>query len=398
MSTPGPPGGFNPFDKLFGDLGRMFAQQGPVNWDVARQIALFLATEGEAEGNVDPLERMRLEELVRVADLHISERTGLATSVTGGVLTVAPVTRGDWAMRSLDAHKPLFERLAVSLNAAGDLDAASDDPPDADDDIGTEKLLGDLGRMVGPVLLGLQAGSMLGHLSRRAFGQYDLPIPRPPSDELLVVPANLDVFAEEWSLAPDDLRLWVCLHEVTHHAVLARPHVRTRLEGLIAEYVSSFEVDPSALEGMMSGFDPSDPERMQAAFGDPEVLLGALQTPAQQELLASIETLTVVLEGFVDHVMDTVGRALIGSYGMLSEAVRRRRVEASDGDRFVERLLGLQLGQAQYDRGAAFVRGVVERAGDEVLARLWVSLRELPTPAEVDAPGLWLARIELPQE
>ena len=403
MSTPGPPGGFNPFDKLFGDLGRMFAQQGPVNWDVARQIALFLATEGEAEANVDPLERMRLEELVRVADLHISERTGLATTVTGGVLTVAPVTRSDWAMRSLDAHKPLFERLAVSLNAAGDDDAAgdhaagaADDDPDAD--AGADKLLGDLGRMVGPVLLGLQAGSMLGHLSRRALGQYDLPIPRPPSDELLVVPANLDVFAAEWSLAPDDLRLWVCLHEVTHHAVLARPHVRDRLEGLIADYVSSFEVDAGALEGMMGGFDPTDPERMQEAFADPEVLLGALQTPAQQELLAAIETLTVVLEGFVDHIMDTVGRGLIGSYGMLSEAVRRRRVEASDGDRFVERLLGLQLGQAQYDRGAAFVRGVVERAGEEALSRLWLSPRELPTPAEVDAPGLWLARIELPQE
>jgi len=128
------------------------------------------------------------------------------------------------------------------------------------------------------------------------------------------------------------------------------------------------------------------------------VLHGALQTPAQQELLAAIETLTVVLEGFVDHIMDTVGRGLIGSYGMLSEAVRRRRVEASDGDRFVERLLGLQLGQAQYDRGAAFVRGVVERAGEEALSRLWLSPRELPTPAEVDAPGLWLARIELPQE
>ena len=44
------------------------------------------------------------------------------------------------------------------------------------------------------------------------------------------------------------------------------------------------------------------------------------------------------------------------------------------------------------------MRGVVERAGDEALARLWVSPRELPTPAEVDAPGLWLARIELPEE
>jgi putative hydrolase len=381
----------------------MFAQQGPVNWDVARQIALFLATEGAAEPNVDPLERMRLEALVRVADLHVAERTGLATAVTGSVLGVAPVTRADWAMRSLDAYKPLFERLAVSLNRPDDDEPAArlDDPDhDADDDAhdATEKLLGDLGRMVAPVLLGLQAGSMLGHLSRRSLGQYDLPIPRPLSDELLVVPANLDAFAEEWSLAPDDLRLWVCLHEVTHHAVLGRPHVRAKLETLVGEYVSSFEVDPDALEGMIGSFDPTNPEDMQSAFADTDVLLGALQTPAQSELLASIETLTVVLEGFVDHVMDTVGGGLIGSYAMLSEAVRRRRVEAADADRFVERLLGLQLGQIQYDRGAAFISGVIERAGEDGLGRLWRSARELPTPAEVDAPGLWLARIELPDD
>jgi uncharacterized protein (DUF2342 family) len=43
-----------------------------------------------------------------------------------------------------------------------------------------------------------------------------------------------------------------------------------------------------------------------------------------------------------------------------------------------------------------FVRGVVERAGEEGLVRLWHSGKELPTPAELNAPGLWLARIDLP--
>ena len=39
---------------------------------------------------------------------------------------------------------------------------------------------------------------------------------------------------------------------------------------------------------------------------------------------------------------------------------------------------------------------MVERAGADGLARLWVDEQDLPTPAEVDAPGLWLARIDLP--
>ncbi|MHB1851236.1 MAG: zinc-dependent metalloprotease, partial [Acidimicrobiales bacterium] len=51
----------------------------------------------------------------------------------------------------------------------------------------------------------------------------------------------------------------------------------------------------------------------------------------------------------------------------------------------------------QVDRGAAFIRGVVERAGEESLQQLWDDPRHLPTPAELDAPGLWLERISLPE-
>ena len=73
---------------------------------------------------------------------------------------------------------------------------------------------------------------------------------------------------------------------------------------------------------------------------------------------------------------------------------RRRRVEADPADRFVEQLLGLSLGPDQVERGEAFVAGVLERAGEEGLAKLWTSARTVPTPADVDAPGLWLARLE----
>lgn len=45
---------------------------------------------------------------------------------------------------------------------------------------------------------------------------------------------------------------------------------------------------------------------------------------------------------------------------------------------------------------------MVERAGIEGLDRLWADEADLPTPAELDAPGLWLARLgvdfELPTD
>ncbi len=389
MSSSGPEGG-NPFEGLpmFADLARLFSGKGPVNWDVGRQIAAMVATDGRPEANVDPLERIRLEELVRVADLHVSDATGLTTSIAGGVLSVQPVTRGDWALHSVEAYRPFLERLATSLTTSAAEGGAGADP--------ATQLLGDLGKVLGPVLLGVQSGYMVGQLAKRALGQYDLPLPRLPADQLLVVPANLDAFASQWTVPADDLRLWVCFKEVLHHAVLGRPHVRARLEGLINDFVSRFEVDPEALEASLGNIDPTDVSGLQDMLGNPETLLGALQTPAQQEVMGRIATLVATIEGYVDHVMDTTGRGLIGSYDMLTEALRRRRGEPSDGDRFAGRLLGLELGRTQYERGAAFVRGVVDRAGEEGLRPLWRSERELPTPAELDAPGLWLARLDLP--
>jgi len=212
--------------------------------------------------------------------------------------------------------------------------------------------------------------------------------------------ANVDEFGREWSLPDDDLRLWVCVYEVAHHAVLSVPHVRARLQSLLDEYVASFEPDSAALESKLGELDVSDMSAltdMQQFFGDPELLLGAIQSPAQRELLPRLEAIVAVIVGYVDHLMDEVGQGLIGPYGMVTAATRRRRVTADPSDRLVEGLLGLQMAQAQYERGWTFIEGVVQRAGHDALERLWASERELPTPAEFDAPGLWLARIDLPE-
>ena len=75
--------------------------------------------------------------------------------------------------------------------------------------------------------------------------------------------------------------------------------------------------------------------------------------------------------------------------------IRDRRVEADPSDRFIERLLGLELTQAQVDRGTNFVNGVLERADSAGLGRLWEDSKNFPTPNEVDAPGLWLARLDI---
>ena len=380
---------------LFGDLAKLFAQQGPVGWDAARQLALSIAADGGDEGNIDPLERIHLEQLVRIAELHVGNATGLPTSFGGTGVSIMPVTRSQWAATTLDAWRPLFERLASSLTPP-----VSPTAPDASDPLG---FMAPLMAMMGPMMLGMTAGSMIGHLSRRSFGQYDLPVPRTPTDELIVIPKNLETFATEWSIPIDDLRLWVCAQEITMHSVFRIPHVRATVDSFLSAYAAGFEPDSNALEDRLSSleFDISDPSAMtgmQSMFGDPEVLLGAIQSQAQRDMLPKFEALIATIVGYVDHIVDTVGSSLLSNTTMISEAVRRRRVEADDSDRFVERLFGLELTQATFDRGAAFVYGIVEREGNDGLIRLWESERTLPTPAEIQAPGLWLARIELPDD
>lgn len=409
--TGGDPFGGMPF---FGDLARMLGQQGPISWDAARQIAHSIATEGGAEPNVDPLARIQLEQLARVAELQVAGTTGIDPSHSGTGIKVVPVTRTQWVARTLDDHKPLFERLARSLGSTGApgpgtpgpdhpsvAGPSAVDPLDALDDDPTTAWLGQLMGMIQPMTLGMAAGSMVGHLAARSFGQYDLPIPRPAGDEIMVLLPAIDAFAADWGLGVDDVRLWVCLHEVAHHAVLGIPHVRDEVRSLVERYVAGFRPDPHGFERALADLDPADPsglEAVQRLFTDPEVLLGATSSPEQQAIRPRLDSLVAALVGWVDHVMDTVGGGLVGSYAQVTEAVRRRRIETSQADRFVERLFGLDLTRERVELGAAFVDGVVERAGEEGLARLWADLEHLPTPAELEAPGLWLARIDIPSE
>jgi putative hydrolase len=383
---------------IFGDLAKMFQAQGPVNWEVARQIAAYMAAEGQTETNVDPLTRIRFEELARIAEMHVADRTGLETMVGGRPLTVVPSTRSGWATATLESYKALFEKLATSLGQ-GSLSAPEINEEDLPAEIRgqvPEELLGNLMQVMAPTLLGMQLGLMTGHLARRSLGQYDLPVPREPSADLLVVAANLDEFAKDWSLPPDDVRLWVCLDNIVHAAVLNRHHVRARVQGLLEAYASGFRPDPNALSQQLEGIDPTNSASWEEAFGDPRALLGSMETEAQRAIKPQLESITVVIEGYVDYTLDSVGAGLIGSYGPLSEALRRRRVESNQGDRFVETMFGLELTQKQYDRGERFVRGIAERGGDEALIRLWSDERHVPTPAEIDAPGLWWERVNLP--
>lgn len=391
MSDPSQFAGGGPFGDLLRNLARLLTAQGPINWEVARQLAVWTATEGGSEANPDPLARIRTEELLRVADMHVAEATGMATSRRGW-LALRCATRAEWASTTLESWRPVLLRLASALGPA-----QSPAPPGAEGNA-MDQLLGNLPQVIGPLVLGVQAGTMVGNLASRALGQYDVLAPAPKTDELLAVPDVVDGFAKDWDLPLDDVRMYVCLRDVVVHTVLSRPSVDEAFQGHLLAYAGAFHVEMDAIEQRLGGLDPSDLFSLQQSLGDPETLIGDIQSDEQRRLLVPFRALLAAISGYTDFVIDKVGRRLVGSYPLVSEAFRRRRLEDGPGQRVLGKLLGIELDQATVDRGHAFVTGVLERAGEEGLARLWESPSGLPTPAEVDTPGLWLARTELPDQ
>ena len=389
----GGPGGLGDMP-VIGDLMRVLQGAAPGS-SHAREVARAIASGGSSEPNIDPTDRIALEQLVRVAELRVTDATGLQPS-RGAPLRVEVVNRVGWSDRTTGDYGELFDALGESIGAGGDPD------PDPDDADPMTSMLAGLTRMIGPAMLSLTTGAMVGRLAQHALGGYVLPVPRPPGKPMLIALPNVDEFGRQWSLDADDLRLWVCLHEALYHAVFGVDHVRAAVRDLLLRHASSFETNPRRLEEMLDDFDPisGGPEalaELQQAIGSPDAILGAVRSEVQEALLPQMTALVAAISGYVDHTMDHIGAQLIGSYDRLAEALRRHRVETSESDRFVERLLGLELDQDQYERGAAFSAGVVERAGHDGLRRLFTDPANLPTPAEVDAAGLWLARIDLPR-
>ena len=389
----------NPFAGLpmFGDISRMLAGQGPLNWEAARQFAVMSSTGGvglpgmpgaapTSSGNVDPAVRIKYAELAGIARLHVADVMGL------DVPDVEPsvATPEQWAVETLEAYRPLFTELATSLGSTDDLpEEAAGDP--------MAQMMADLSKMLAPAIMGMAVGSMVGNLARRAFGVYDLPIPR-ATPALVLVPPTLDAFADEWSISLDEMRLWVLAHELAGLTLFSVPHLADHLRGLVQRHVAAFRPDPAAITDKLGSLDVGggDPmEAMQAAFGDPEVLLGAVRSDKQLAMEPMLDAAVATIIGAIDWVVDAVAVRVIGGNALqIAEAVRRRRAETSPDDLFVERLLGIRLGAEQTARGKAFVQGVVDRAGERGLGPLFNDADAVPTPNEVDAPGLWLARVD----
>jgi putative hydrolase len=388
MSEPQVP---NPFGDqlrdapLFQELQRiLFSSTGPVNWELARQIAVASAASAGEDAAPSQAEQRAFEEGARVAELQVARFTGLEPP--SDVAQIRAVRRAEWIQANVDGLRPVLEPAAEKLGAAV-ADAQRQAMPE---DVPAQAA--QMMAQMSPLLLGAQIGSVLGFLAQHVLGQYDIAVPRSGHGTVLFVEPNIAAFRRDWSLDATEFRTWVALHEVTHRFEFSRPWALPRFRELLDDYLSTIRIDVEALQRRLDSLDPQDPEGIQRMLEGDETLFGTVLDDEQRIKLGRIQAFMASAEGYADHVMHGVGKTLLKTYGQIEEATRRD--VAGEPDPVFERLLGIEMKKDQYVLGRRFADAVAERSDEQTLAKMWDSPESLPSLPELEEPTLWLARTD----
>ncbi|MDX6219675.1 MAG: hypothetical protein QOJ48_1356, partial [Frankiales bacterium] len=326
---------------LFAQLQRLLSWTGgPVNWDLAREVAESAARAEDRP--VTPEETREVAEAGRLADHWLDPTTTLPASGT----EQAAWTRLGWLTSTLQSWRQLVDPVAGRVTAA--MGEALEKglsgealPPEIAGmlaNAGPNPLAGVM-QQVGGLVFGAQVGQALGTLAGEVLSTTEVGIPLGKS---ALLPVNVAAFADGLGVPLDEVRLYLALREAAHQRLFAHvPWLRAHLLGAVEAYAKGIAVDVPRLEEIVGGLDPSNPMAIQEALTDG--MFNPEQTPAQTAALTRLETALALVEGWVDAVAGEAAAAHLKSAAALRETVRRRRAGGGPAEQTFSTLVGLEL-------------------------------------------------------
>ncbi|KOU20777.1 hydrolase [Streptomyces sp. WM6349] len=393
-------GADNPFAAMFGsmnpnDLGAAFQQLGqmlsyeggPVNWDMAKNIARQTVAQGTADGvkdtSVGIAEKSAVEEAVRLADHWLDG----VTSLPSGAPTAVAWSRAEWVEATLPVWKELVDPVAERVGAAmgGVL------PEEMQAMAGP--LLGMM-RSMGGAMFGQQIGQAVGVLAGEVVGSTDIGLPLGPAGKAALLPLNIAGFGKDLGVPSDEVRLYLALREAAHARLFAHvPWLRSHLFGAVEGYARGIKVDTSKLEDVVGQLDPSNPEQLQ------EALQGGMfqpqDTPEQKAALARLETALALVEGWVDAVVHEAAKPRLTSADAMRETMRRRRASGGPAEQTFATLIGLELRPRRLRDASRLWASLTDARGVDGRDGLWEHPDMLPTASDLDDPDGFVHREQL---
>ncbi len=360
--------------------------RGAVGWDTAERVAAWVGSRARVPAPYRPdLLQADFAELTAQAEELVAESTGLRSAA--GPARARVTDRAGWVSANVASFQrligPHLDRLDPSrLSTANQL---------------TARLAGPLAS-AGRTITGAQMGVVLGWLSTRVLGQYDILLTEEAADDqdlVYFVGPNVVALEQQHGFEPHEFRLWLALHEVTHRCQFtAIPWMREYFVSLVEEGLGALEPDPARLAESL--------KRMAAeirAGRNPlqdNGALGLVATPEQLEGLHRIQALMSLLEGHGDVTMDRAGAADIPSAPRFAEVLRQRRKQAHGLSRLLQQLIGIEAKMRQYEEGERFIAAVEGSGGPALLDRAWRGPEWLPSLEEIRDPATWVTRVGVP--
>jgi coenzyme F420 biosynthesis associated uncharacterized protein len=347
----------------------------PVAWDLAEKVAVRV---GGREPFADSYHHDSLasdfEELTAEAEALVAEATVLVLRT--GPPRARVTDRAGWVRANVASFQRLLRPLTDKI----------------EDRVGANPVASVVTRNVA----GAELGALLGWMSTRVLGQYDLLIieEEDPDDQDIVyyVGPNVLSLEKRFAFPPREFRLWLALHEVTHRAQFTgipwlRGHFLSLVEGVVGEVTPDprrfLEAIRRAADEVLAGRNPLDEGG----------LVALVATPEQQEVMGRIGGMMSLLEGHGDVTMDRAGADRIPSAERFGRVLRQRRASRSGPAQVVQKLIGLDAKIKQYEQGERFIEAVEAAGGSELLDRAWTGPEWLPSLEEIRAPGAWIERV-----
>ena len=239
-----------------------------------------------------------------------------------------------------------------------------------------------------------EVGGLLGFVSRRVLGQYDLLVAEDDTQgtPLFFVGINMVETVRRHGFVPEEFALWVALHEVTHRFQFEGvPWLRDHFISLVHGYLRSVDLDAKAFSQRLAGaFRRLTSRSVPAEEKSPVYLLASDE---QRKVLSEIQALMAVVEGHGNYVMDAIGREVIPSFERMRAVFSQRREQSSLFQKAIGHAIGLEMKLRQYELGQQFCDAVVAQDGPDALSRLWADPDRFPSMDELREPHRWLSRV-----
>lgn len=354
--------------------------EGLISWEHVREIAFAtLDMQRDAPEPIQPAMVEAYQQMLVDSQKEVAGYTKL--EVSGLPERVEVFDQKNWIDANIVSFRFLFDPISERyVKMLADLEAQQ----------GVQTGRG--ARRIARTVLSAQVGIIMGYLSRNVLGQFDLSLPEPEKGgKLYVVEPNVLRIQRELGMEPREFRMWITLHEVTHSFEFhcngwLRPYMMSSMQ----EYLNSIDwkgiAKPDILRRMRQS-RVSEGDALQAGG-----LINIVATPEQRAILARLQAVMSVLEGYSNHVMDQVGMKLLPSYDDMKARFDRRRDSKSAAEKLFQRLIGINLKMQQYKIGQQFVDAVVEAEGVDFLNKVWERSDRMPTMDEICNPQAWIER------